>query len=256
MRAVPAAQQIPASPQGGPPRAAAGRRRRRPGGQRAARVPHHPPQRYLDTRFDGGGPFPPQGTTGEIFIFDPGDPDYFTGGLERGAARRPGDRLQPHRHRRYLRRQPARLPGQQRRDPLVSNVNWTARRSPTTPSWARPPPPPARSRPPSPCTTPRPRGVHVIVDISGYSSSKRPAGRRCPAGGRVSGSAAPGLLVRRPSGLRNVLPTTASSASCGTARAWARAAGARRRRRVPSASWATSSSSPSRWARSTRSPRS
>ena len=39
------------------------------------------PQRYLDTRFDGGGLFPPQGTTGEIFIFDFGDPDYFAGGL-------------------------------------------------------------------------------------------------------------------------------------------------------------------------------
>jgi hypothetical protein len=39
------------------------------------------PQRYLDTRFDGGGPFPPQGSTGEIFIFDFGDPDYFAGGL-------------------------------------------------------------------------------------------------------------------------------------------------------------------------------
>jgi hypothetical protein len=39
------------------------------------------PQRYLDTRSDGGGPFPPQGTTGEIFIFDFGDPDYFAGGL-------------------------------------------------------------------------------------------------------------------------------------------------------------------------------
>jgi hypothetical protein len=39
------------------------------------------PLRYLDTRFDGGGPFPPQGGTGEFFIFDFGDPDYFTGGV-------------------------------------------------------------------------------------------------------------------------------------------------------------------------------
>ena len=39
------------------------------------------PQRYLDTRFDGGGPFPPQGNVGEFFIFDFGDPDYFAGGV-------------------------------------------------------------------------------------------------------------------------------------------------------------------------------
>ena len=39
------------------------------------------PQRYLDTRSDGGGAFPPQGTTGEVFIFDFGDPDYFVGGF-------------------------------------------------------------------------------------------------------------------------------------------------------------------------------
>jgi hypothetical protein len=38
------------------------------------------PQRYLDTRFDGGGPFPPQGSSGEFFIFDFGNPDYFAGG--------------------------------------------------------------------------------------------------------------------------------------------------------------------------------
>jgi hypothetical protein len=37
------------------------------------------PVRYLDTRFDGGGPFPPQGNVGEFFIFDFGDPDYFSG---------------------------------------------------------------------------------------------------------------------------------------------------------------------------------
>jgi hypothetical protein len=39
------------------------------------------PQRYLDTRFDGGGPFPPQGGGTEFFIFDFGDPDYFAGGV-------------------------------------------------------------------------------------------------------------------------------------------------------------------------------
>ena len=39
------------------------------------------PQRYLDTRFDGGGPFPPQGAIGEFFIFDFGAPDYFGAGV-------------------------------------------------------------------------------------------------------------------------------------------------------------------------------
>ena len=33
------------------------------------------PQRYLDPRFGGGGPFPPQGNIGEFFIFDFGSPD-------------------------------------------------------------------------------------------------------------------------------------------------------------------------------------
>ena len=39
------------------------------------------PQRYLDTREDTGGAFPPQGSTGEAFIFDFGLPDYFGGGV-------------------------------------------------------------------------------------------------------------------------------------------------------------------------------
>jgi hypothetical protein len=39
------------------------------------------PRRYVDTRFDGGGPFPPQGSTGDAFIFDFGLPDYFGGGV-------------------------------------------------------------------------------------------------------------------------------------------------------------------------------
>jgi hypothetical protein len=37
------------------------------------------PKRYVDTRYDGGGPFPPQGATGEVFIWDFGLPDYFPG---------------------------------------------------------------------------------------------------------------------------------------------------------------------------------
>lgn len=39
------------------------------------------PQRYLDTREDTGGAFPPQGSTGQAFIFDFGLPDYFGGGV-------------------------------------------------------------------------------------------------------------------------------------------------------------------------------
>jgi hypothetical protein len=39
------------------------------------------PKRYLDTRSDGGGPFPPQGATGEAFIFDFGAADYFGTGV-------------------------------------------------------------------------------------------------------------------------------------------------------------------------------
>jgi hypothetical protein len=35
------------------------------------------PRRYVDTRYDGGGPFPPQGATGEVWIWDFGIPDYF-----------------------------------------------------------------------------------------------------------------------------------------------------------------------------------
>jgi hypothetical protein len=66
------------------------------------------PQRYLDTRFDGGGAFP-------------ADSDVI---------------------------------------PLVSNVNWSARRRwPTTPSWPRPPRARATSRPASACTTPPPRAA-------------------------------------------------------------------------------------------------
>jgi hypothetical protein len=35
------------------------------------------PKRYVDTRYDGGGPFPPQGATGEVFIWDFGLADFF-----------------------------------------------------------------------------------------------------------------------------------------------------------------------------------
>ena len=79
-----------AVPDGGSPEIPARRKVARAGGQRAAAalavsgpLSFHTiaPQRYLDTRFDGGGAFPPQGNIGEFFIFDFGDPDYFAGGV-------------------------------------------------------------------------------------------------------------------------------------------------------------------------------
>jgi hypothetical protein len=39
------------------------------------------PKRYIDTRSDDGGPFPPQGATGDAWIWDFGLPDYFAGGV-------------------------------------------------------------------------------------------------------------------------------------------------------------------------------
>jgi hypothetical protein len=39
------------------------------------------PLRYLDTRFDDGGPFPPQGVTGESWVWDFGMAEYFGGGV-------------------------------------------------------------------------------------------------------------------------------------------------------------------------------
>ena len=84
------------------------------------------PQRYLDTRFDGGGPFPPQGAIGEFFVFDFGDPEYFAGGFPNevpaGAKAiacnltvtggRSGGNLRA-------------FPANSDVIPLVSNVNWT-----------------------------------------------------------------------------------------------------------------------------------
>ena len=79
-----------AVPGGGNPEIPARRKVARAGGQRAAAalavsgpLSFHTisPQRYLDTRFDGGGAFPPQGNIGEFFVFDFGDPDYFAGGV-------------------------------------------------------------------------------------------------------------------------------------------------------------------------------
>ena len=129
------------------------------------------PQRYLDTRFDGGGPFPPQGSIGEFFIFDFGDPDYFSGaGNEVPPEARAlacnltvtsgtsGGNLRA-------------FPGNSDIIPLVSNVNWVTGQ--TVANYAI-----VAAATPADGTgfmasiglhNASTRGsVHVIVDISGY----------------------------------------------------------------------------------------
>jgi hypothetical protein len=129
------------------------------------------PQRYLDTRFDGGGPFPPQGAIGEFFIFDFGAPDYFgagvtnevpadakaiacnltvTGGTSGGNLRA--------------------FPGNSDVIPLVSNVNWTTGQ--TVANYAivgaaTPADGPFQASVGLHNASTR-GSVHVIVDISGY----------------------------------------------------------------------------------------
>jgi hypothetical protein len=128
------------------------------------------PQRYLDTRFDGGGAFPPQGSVGEFFIFDFGAPDYFsgfsnevppdakaiacnltvTGGTSGGNLRA--------------------FPGNSDVIPLVSNVNWTAGQ--TVANYAivgTATPADGQFQAAVGLHNASTRGsVHVIVDISGY----------------------------------------------------------------------------------------
>jgi hypothetical protein len=129
------------------------------------------PQRYLDTRFDGGGPFPPQGGGTEFFIFDFGDPDYFSGaGNEVPPEARAlacnltvtsgtsGGNLRA-------------FPGNSDIIPLVSNVNWVTGQ--TVANYAI-----VAAATPADGTgfmasiglhNASTRGsVHVIVDISGY----------------------------------------------------------------------------------------
>jgi hypothetical protein len=84
------------------------------------------PRRYLDTRRDGGGPFPPQGGVGEFFIFDFGDPEYFAAGLANevppeAAAIACNLTVTGGTSGANLRA----FPGDSDVIPLVSNVNWT-----------------------------------------------------------------------------------------------------------------------------------
>jgi hypothetical protein len=128
------------------------------------------PVRYLDTRSDGGGPFPPQGGVGEFFIFDFGDPDYFAGATNEVP---PGARaiacnltVTGGTSAGNLRA----FPGNSDVVPQVSNVNWIAGQ--TVANYAI-----------VGAATPADGGfqaavglhnastrgsVHVIVDISGY----------------------------------------------------------------------------------------
>ncbi|HEV3013648.1 MAG TPA: hypothetical protein VG499_10255 [Actinomycetota bacterium] len=128
------------------------------------------PQRYLDTRFDGGGPFPPQGSIGEFFIFDFGDPDYFSGAdnevppearalacnltVTSGTS---GGNLRA-------------FPGNSDVIPLVSNLNWTTGQ--TVANYAivaAATPADGAFQASIGLHNASTRGsVHVIVDISGY----------------------------------------------------------------------------------------
>jgi hypothetical protein len=130
------------------------------------------PQRYLDTRFDGGGPFPPQGATGEFFIFDFGDPDYFAGGVANQVpanARAIACNLTvtSGTSSGNLRA----FPGNSDVIPLVSNVNWVAGQ--TVANYAivaaATPADGASFQASVGLHNASTRGsVHVIVDISGY----------------------------------------------------------------------------------------
>jgi hypothetical protein len=129
------------------------------------------PQRYLDTRFDGGGPFPPQGAVGEFFFFDFGAPDYFAGGFPNEV---PPDAkaiacnltVTGGTSNGNLRAFPANSDV----IPLVSNVNWSARQ--TVANYAI-----VAAATPSEGDFQASVGlhnasttgsVHVIVDISGF----------------------------------------------------------------------------------------
>jgi hypothetical protein len=129
------------------------------------------PQRYLDTRFDGGGPFPPQGAIGEFYVFDFGDPEYFAGGFPNevpaGAKAiacnltvtggRSGGNLRA-------------FPGNSDVIPLVSNVNWTIGQTVANYAivGAATPADGAFMASVGLHNASTQGSVHVIVDISGY----------------------------------------------------------------------------------------
>ena len=129
------------------------------------------PQRYLDTRFDGGGPFPPQGANNEFFFFGFGAPDYFAGGFPNEVppeARAIACNLTVTggTSNGNLRAFPANSDV----IPLVSNVNWSARQTVANYAIVAAASPNEGDFQASvglhnASTT---GSVHVIVDISGY----------------------------------------------------------------------------------------
>jgi hypothetical protein len=129
------------------------------------------PQRYLDTRFDGAGPFPPQGANNEFFFFDFGAPDYFAGGFPNEVppeARAIACNLTVTggTSNGNLRAFPANSDV----IPLVSNVNWSARQTVANYAIVAAASPNEGDFQASvglhnASTT---GSVHVIVDISGY----------------------------------------------------------------------------------------
>jgi hypothetical protein len=129
------------------------------------------PQRYLDTRTDTGGPFPAQGSIGEFFIFDFGDPNYFSGGFPNEVppdakaiacnltvtGGTSGGNLRA-------------FPGNSDVIPLVSNVNWTAGQTVANYAivGAATPADGAFQAAVGLHNASTKGSVHVIVDISGY----------------------------------------------------------------------------------------
>jgi hypothetical protein len=129
------------------------------------------PQRYLDTRDDDGGPFPPQGAIGEFYIFDFGAPDYFEAGVTNQVPAEAkaiacnltvtggtsGGNLRA-------------FPGNSDVIPLVSNVNWTTGQTVANYAIVGAATPADGSFQASVgLHNASTRGsVHVIVDISGY----------------------------------------------------------------------------------------
>ena len=75
-----------------------------------------PPQRYPDTRFDGGGPFPPRRSVGKFLIFDFGNPLTTSPAPATRSCPRPGRSSATSSSPAAPRAEPARVPGRRRRD--------------------------------------------------------------------------------------------------------------------------------------------